>query len=72
MLRIYDVSLDVIGELRPVIARIERHDRDLARLRESQACCDAAIRAGYLDAITESLRAKMREVIGTLVNNIRR
>ena len=31
MLRIYDVSLDVLSDLRPVIARISRHNRDLAK-----------------------------------------
>ena len=31
MLRIYAVILDVLRELRPVVARIEVHDRDLAR-----------------------------------------
>jgi len=105
MLRIYQVSLEVIGELCPIVARIERHDRDLARqlkrasasvplnvaegshahgghrreryqtacssMRESVACCDVALAAGYLTEVPESLRAKMRQVIGTLVNNLR-
>ena len=31
MLRIYDVIVDVLRRLRPVIAQIETHDRDLAR-----------------------------------------
>src|ERR1700720_105294 len=31
MLRIYDTSLDVISELRPVIRSIQRHDGDLAK-----------------------------------------
>jgi len=31
MLRIYDVILGVLRELRPVIAAIESHDRDLAK-----------------------------------------
>jgi four helix bundle protein len=31
MLRIYDVILDVLRELRPVVAAIEVHDRDLGR-----------------------------------------
>ena len=31
MLRIYEVILDVLKELRPVVAVIELHDRDLAR-----------------------------------------
>ncbi len=31
MLRIYDVILGVLRELRPVIAEIETHDKDLAR-----------------------------------------
>jgi hypothetical protein len=36
MLRIYDVTLEVLRMLVPVIRQIERHDRDLARqLRRS-------------------------------------
>ena len=31
MLRIYDTILEVLRMLRPVIAQIEQHDRDLAR-----------------------------------------
>jgi four helix bundle protein len=38
MLRIYSTILDVLSRLRPVIARIEMHDRDLARqLRRASA-----------------------------------
>ena len=105
MLRIYDVSLEVVAELRPVILRIERCDRDLARqlkkastsvplnvaegayahgghrreryqtacssMRESIACCDVAEAAGYDPRVPESTRAKMRQIVGTLVNNLR-
>ena len=31
MLRIYDTILEVLRQLRPVVAKIEMHDRDLAR-----------------------------------------
>jgi four helix bundle protein len=31
MLRIYTVILEVLAELRPVVARIEMHDRDVGR-----------------------------------------
>jgi four helix bundle protein len=31
MLRIYDVAVEMIGMLRPAMAQIEVHDRDLAR-----------------------------------------
>ena len=31
MLRIYDVSLEVVGKLVPVVAAIGRHDADLAK-----------------------------------------
>jgi four helix bundle protein len=31
MLRIYTVVIDVLRKLRPVVARIETHDRDLGR-----------------------------------------
>ena len=38
MLRIYTTVIEVIGMLRPVIAQIESHDRDLARqLRRAAA-----------------------------------
>jgi four helix bundle protein len=31
MLRVYDTMVDVLCRLRPVVAQIEAHDRDLAR-----------------------------------------
>jgi four helix bundle protein len=38
MLRIYSTVIEVLGMLRPVLARIEAHDRDLARqLRRAAA-----------------------------------
>ena len=38
MLRIYDVVLEVLGAMRPVIAKIAEHDSDLARqLRRAAA-----------------------------------
>ena len=38
MLRIYTTVIEVLGLLRPVMAQIERHDRDLARqLRRASA-----------------------------------
>ncbi len=38
MLRIYSTVIEVLGRLRPVIAEIERRDRDLARqLRRASA-----------------------------------
>ena len=40
-------------------------------MRESMACCDVAVAAGYLASFPEGLRAKMREVVGTLVRNLR-
>ena len=48
MLRIYDRILEVLRELRPVIAAIEAHDRDLARqLRRASTsvalnCCEGS------------------------------
>jgi four helix bundle protein len=38
MLRIYDVILEVVAELRPVIGQIERRDGDLARQMRRAAC----------------------------------
>ncbi len=52
--------------------RRERYQSACTSMRESKACCDAAIRAGYIDGISESLQGKTRQVIGTLVINIRR
>jgi four helix bundle protein len=38
MLRIYSTIIEVLGMLRPVVAQIEAHDRDLARqLRRAAA-----------------------------------
>ena len=38
MLRIYDVVIEILRGLRPVIVRVEKHDRDLARqLRRASA-----------------------------------
>ncbi len=37
MLRIYDTILEVLRMLKPVIAQIEQHDRDLAR--QLRRCC---------------------------------
>jgi len=48
MLRIYAVILDVLRDLRPVVAQIETHDRDLGRqLRRAATsialnCCEAS------------------------------
>jgi hypothetical protein len=46
MLRIYSTVIEVLRMLRPVIAEIERHDRDLARqLRRASASVARASRA---------------------------
>jgi len=42
MLRIYSVLLDLVGEVRPLIAEIERHDPDLAR-QCRRALCSAPL-----------------------------
>lgn len=106
MLKIYDVALELLAALRPIVAQIQRHDPDLARqlrkaatavplnidegsharggnrpakyqlavseARESLACCHAGERWGYIAALDERVLAMFREVIGTLVINIRR
>jgi hypothetical protein len=48
MLRIYESMLDVLRMLRPVIAQIEKHDRDLGNQlrRASTSVPRAAARAG--------------------------
>jgi four helix bundle protein len=38
MLRIYDVILETLKELRPVLRAIEKHDSDLARQGRRAAC----------------------------------
>ena len=40
--------------------------------RESLACCHVAERCGYIAALDERVAALFREVIGTLVVNVRR
>jgi four helix bundle protein len=42
MLRIYGVLLDLVGEVRPLIGEIERHDSDLAR-QCRRALCSAPL-----------------------------
>jgi len=43
MLRIYSVILDLVSEVRPLVAKIERHDPDLARQ------CRKALSSGALN-----------------------
>lgn len=38
MLKIYDVSLNIVKQLCPVVAQIERHDIDLARQLKKARC----------------------------------
>jgi four helix bundle protein len=104
MLRIYDTILEVIRLLRPATARIESHDRDLARqlrrcsssialncsegsgsnggtrkeryknalgsARETGACLDVALAAGYVEAVDAELLDKLDKVRATLARNI--
>ena len=63
MLHIYDVMLEVIVAMRPVVARIEARDRDLARqlrrsgssvvnnLAEGSGCAGGTRRQRYRDAL---------------------
>ena len=47
MLRIYSTVIEVLRMLRPVIAEIEKHDRDLARqLRRASASVALNVREG--------------------------
>ncbi len=104
MLKIYDVALEVVTELGPVIDLIKRKNRNLgdqldravvavplaiaegayvrggnrnvayqrgiSEMRESIACCDVAAARGYARVPAATL-AKMRRVVGTLVNVVR-
>jgi len=47
MLRIHEVALNLVGEVAPLIAKIERRDPDLARqLRKSVTSCPMNIAEG--------------------------
>lgn len=106
MLKVYDVALDLLSALRPIIGQIRQHDSSLAdqlqraacsvplhiaegsfargrnraakyqigcsEAREALACCDCGVRLGYIEPMTPSTTVLFREVIGTLVVNIRR
>jgi four helix bundle protein len=105
MLRIYDVSLDVLRDVRGLADEIARYDRDQARqlrrssvsvtlnlaegsgsrggtrrarydnalgsARETLANLQAAEAVAYIDPIDAALRARLDQVIGTLVNVVR-
>ncbi|MBI2393478.1 MAG: four helix bundle protein [Deltaproteobacteria bacterium] len=105
MLRVYDVAIEVVRELGPIIEQIGRrnrnlagqldrassavplaiaegtyarggnrhaaYDRAIAEMRESLACCDVAVAKRYVEPLARTTRAKIDQVIGTLVNIVR-
>lgn len=70
MLRIYDVVIETIGEMRPLIAQIERRDADLARqMRRAVSSValnlaeGAGVRGGNRRLRYESALGSMREAV---------
>ncbi len=73
MLRIYDVAIRVLGELRPAVAAIEARDRDLARqmkraassvvlnIAEGSGSCGGTRRERYRNALGSA-----REVVACI------
>src|SRR5450755_2072500 len=100
MLRVYEKMLDALRMLRPVIAQIEKHDRDLGNqlrrasssvplnvaegsgsaggtrnlryrtalgsAREVRACLDVGLAFGYVEAVDETLSARLNQVQAVL------
>ena len=70
MLRIYDVVIEAIGDMRPVMQEIARRDQDLARqMRRAFSSValnlaeGAGVRGGLRKARYETALGSMREVI---------
>ena len=70
MLRIYDVVIEAMGEMRPVISQIERRDADLARqMRRAFSSValnlaeGAGVRGGLRKARYETALGSMQEVM---------
>ena len=73
MLRIYDVVIEAMGEMRPVISQIERRDTDLARqMRRAFSSValnlaeGAGVRGGLRKARYETALGSMREVMACI------
>jgi four helix bundle protein len=65
MLRIYSTILEVVGALRPVVAAIEAHDRDLARqLRRAAASVALNVQEGS-GAHGGTRRERYRNALGS-------
>ncbi len=78
MLRIYDVALEVVKELGPIVEAIGRRNRNLAdQLDRDSMAVPLAIaegawaRGGNRNVAYQRAAAKMRQVVGTLVNVLR-
>ena len=66
MLEIYDVILGVVGELRPVIGKIERCDADLGRQMRRAACSVALNTAEGMNSGGGNRRLRYQTAAGSM------
>ena len=66
MLMIYEVILEVVGELKPVMRAIERHDADLARQMRRAACSVALNTAEGMYSGGRNKGARYQTALGSM------
>jgi len=66
MLRIYDVILGVVGELKPVMAKIGEQDPDLARQMRRAACSVALNTAEGMYSGGRNKGARYQNALGSM------
>ena len=82
MLRIYEVLLVLVREVRPLLERLAARDANLGdqcrralssarSLREVLACLEVGEALGYLEPIEPAMRDRFDHVIGTLVKIVK-